>query len=93
MKCAIYGAGSLGTVLGAYLTEGGIDVDLVNRNRAHVAALREHGAVITGVVCGEGRRVGVPTPINERIVEIIHAEQSGTLAPKPENIERFHDLI
>ncbi len=50
MKCAIYGAGSLGTVLGAYLTEGGIDVDLVNRNRAHVEALREHGAVITGTV-------------------------------------------
>ena len=50
MKCAIYGAGSLGTVLGAYLTEGGIDVDLVNRNRAHVEALRAHGAVVTGTV-------------------------------------------
>lgn len=41
MKCAIYGAGSLGTVLGAYMTKGGIPVELVNRNRAHVDALRE----------------------------------------------------
>ena len=50
MKCAIYGAGSLGTVLGAYMTKGGIPVELVNRNRAHVDALREKGAHITGTV-------------------------------------------
>ena len=41
MKCAIYGAGSLGTVFGAYMTKGGVPVELVNRNRAHVDALRE----------------------------------------------------
>lgn len=50
MKCAIYGAGSLGTVLGAYMTKGGVPVELVNRNRAHVDALREKGAHITGTV-------------------------------------------
>ena len=50
MKCAIYGAGSLGTVLGAYMTKNGVDVELVNRNKAHVAALREKGAHITGTV-------------------------------------------
>lgn len=50
MKYAIYGAGSLGTVLGAYMTRGGVDVELVNRNRAHVEALRESGAHITGTV-------------------------------------------
>ena len=50
MKYAIYGAGSLGTVLGAYMTKNGVDIELVNRNRAHVAALREKGAHITGTV-------------------------------------------
>ena len=50
MKTAIYGAGSLGTVLGAYLTNSGVDVDLVNRNRAHVEALKKNGARITGTV-------------------------------------------
>ena len=49
-KIAIYGAGSLGTVLGAFMTEKGVDVELVNRNKAHVAALREKGAHITGTV-------------------------------------------
>ena len=43
MKCAIYGAGSLGTVLGAYMTRGGVDVELVNRNRAHVERLLHAG--------------------------------------------------
>ena len=50
MRYAIYGAGSLGTVLGAYITRSGTEIDLINRNRAHIAALREHGARITGTV-------------------------------------------
>ena len=50
MKYAIYGAGSLGTVLGAYMTKNGVDVELVNRNKAHVAALNEKGAHIRGTV-------------------------------------------
>ena len=50
MRIAIYGAGSLGTVLGAYLTKNGVPVDLVNRNRAHVDALKKSGAHITGTV-------------------------------------------
>lgn len=50
MRCAIYGAGSLGTVLGAYLSRAGVPVELVNRNRAHVEALRKGGAHITGTV-------------------------------------------
>ncbi|MDR3217054.1 MAG: 2-dehydropantoate 2-reductase [Clostridiaceae bacterium] len=50
MRIAIYGAGSLGTVLGAYITKAGIPVDLVNRNVAHITALREHGATVTGTV-------------------------------------------
>lgn len=50
MKCAIYGAGSLGTVLGAYLTKNGVDVDLVNKNKAHIEALISKGAVIKGTV-------------------------------------------
>jgi len=50
MKSAIYGAGSLGTVLGAYLTKNGVDIELVNRNKVHVQALNEKGAHITGTV-------------------------------------------
>lgn len=50
MRYAIYGAGSLGTVLGAYITQRGVDIDLINRNRAHVEALNRHGARVTGTV-------------------------------------------
>lgn len=50
MRCAIYGAGSLGTVLGAYLTKNGQEVELINRNKEHVEALRKNGAHITGTV-------------------------------------------
>ena len=50
MKYAIYGAGSLGTVMGAYLTKNGVDIELVNRNRAHVAEMRKNGARVCGAV-------------------------------------------
>ncbi len=50
ITCAIYGAGSLGTVLGAYITKNGGKIDLINRNKAHIAALKEKGATITGTV-------------------------------------------
>lgn len=50
MKYAIYGAGALGTALGAYITRAGIEIDLINRNERHVAALREKGARIIGTV-------------------------------------------
>lgn len=50
MKACIYGAGSLGTVLGAYITKAGVNIDLVNRNEKHVSALNEYGAKIVGKV-------------------------------------------
>ena len=50
MRSAIYGAGSLGTVLGAYLSKSGQEIDLVNHNKAHVEALKTSGAHISGTV-------------------------------------------
>jgi 2-dehydropantoate 2-reductase len=50
MKLAIYGAGSLGTILGAYISRAGVPVDLINRNKAHVEALQSKGAHIVGTV-------------------------------------------
>lgn len=46
MKVAIYGAGAMGTVLGALLKKGGVNVDLITRNEAHVQGLKEKGARI-----------------------------------------------
>ena len=45
-RIAIYGAGAMGTILGGFLTEGGLKVDLITRNEAHVFGLREKGAQI-----------------------------------------------
>ncbi|MEC9485332.1 MAG: ketopantoate reductase family protein [Candidatus Izemoplasma sp.] len=48
MNVAIYGAGAMGTILGAYMTKAGYDIDLINRNQAHVKALNDAGAKIIG---------------------------------------------
>lgn len=48
MRIAVFGAGSIGTIVGAYLAAGGQDVDLITRNRAHVDAMNRHGARVTG---------------------------------------------
>lgn len=50
MRAAIYGAGSLGTILGAYITKNGGEIELINRNKVHVEALRSNGATVTGTV-------------------------------------------
>lgn len=50
MRIAIYGAGSLGTILGAYISKGGVPIELINRNKAHVEALKTGGAQVVGTV-------------------------------------------
>ncbi len=50
MNVAIYGAGAMGTVLGAYITKAGYDIDLINRNKEHVNALKKSGAKIIGKI-------------------------------------------
>lgn len=48
MRILIYGAGAMGTSLGALLTRGGVLCDLVTRNAAHVEKLKAEGAVLIG---------------------------------------------
>ena len=50
MKVAILGCGAMGTVLGAYMTEGGCNVEMIDSYKAHVDALNEKGAHIVGMV-------------------------------------------
>ena len=50
MKVAIYGAGAMGTILGAYITKARYDIDLINRNIEHVEALKKSGANIVGKI-------------------------------------------
>ncbi len=50
MRIAIYGAGSLGTILGAFISKAGVPVELINRNKAHIEALNQNGAQVTGTV-------------------------------------------
>ena len=44
---------------------------------------------INGAVSEYGRRVGCPTPMNDRVVEIIHKIERGELTPSFENLKLF----
>ena len=50
MKYAIYGAGSLGIVLSAYLAKAGEKFDIIDRNEKSVSALNEKGARVVGTI-------------------------------------------
>lgn len=50
MRIAIYGAGSLGTILGAFISKAGVEIELINRNKAHIEALQAKGARIEGTL-------------------------------------------
>lgn len=49
MKVAIVGAGSIGSLWGAYLTLGGADVTLVECNPALIAQIQSAGLIVRGV--------------------------------------------
>ena len=48
MRVAIYGAGAMGTILGAYIAASGRQIDLITRNKEHVEAMKSHGAHVLG---------------------------------------------
>jgi 2-dehydropantoate 2-reductase len=48
MELTIVGAGAIGGTIGAYLARSGTPVRLVDRDEAHVAAMRERGLTIQG---------------------------------------------
>ncbi|MCI0182413.1 ketopantoate reductase family protein [Sulfoacidibacillus ferrooxidans] len=50
MRIAILGAGSLGTIAGAYIAAAGQDVELIDVNQAHVHALNQSGAQVVGTL-------------------------------------------
>ena len=44
---------------------------------------------INGAVSAYGRKVGCPTPMNDRVVDIIHRIERGELQPQSENLKYF----
>ena len=44
---------------------------------------------INGVVCEKGSLEGIPTPLNDRIVKIIHEIQEGKRKPSRENLKEL----
>ncbi|KOP71700.1 ketopantoate reductase family protein [Cytobacillus solani] len=50
MRIAIMGAGSLGTIIGAFLSKGKEHVELIDVNEEHVKALNETGASVIGTI-------------------------------------------
>ena len=44
---------------------------------------------INGEVCRQGKRYGVPTPVNDRISEVIKKEELGELPLSKDNLKLF----
>lgn len=50
MRAAIVGTGSLGTIIGALISQAGKQIDLIDTFKDHVEALNKSGATITGTI-------------------------------------------
>ena len=42
---------------------------------------------LNGHVCAEGKRLGVPTPVNDAVVKTVLSFKVGALKPDPRNLE------
>ena len=60
--------------------------DLKNKKPCEIEA-------INGVVCEWGRKMGIATPVNDRIVEVVKKQQAGELPLSKENMKLFEDLL
>ena len=69
MRVAVYGAGAMGTVLGSFLTEAGVRVDLISRNAAHIDGLKKDGAVIECSADGVKKKIAVNALLPDEIKE------------------------
>ena len=69
-RIAVYGAGAMGTVLGALLTKGGLQVDLITRNIDHVSGLKKDGAIL---LC-EGDGMQITQPVSALLPEEMQGE-------------------
>ena len=48
---------------------------------------------LNGLVVAEGKRLGVPTPVNEAVVREVLRHGVGTLRPDPANLNPLAELI
>ncbi|MDP2703240.1 MAG: ketopantoate reductase C-terminal domain-containing protein [Candidatus Rokubacteria bacterium] len=48
---------------------------------------------LNGYVSEQGRQVGVKTPINDKIVELVNAPGVGLLKPDPKNLDPLWALV
>ena len=44
---------------------------------------------MNGLICQKGREVGVPTPFNDAIVEVMHGIDDGSIKPDPSTVDRI----
>jgi 2-dehydropantoate 2-reductase len=44
---------------------------------------------MNGLICQKGREVGVPTPFNDAIVEVMHGIDDGSIKPDPSIVDRI----
>jgi 2-dehydropantoate 2-reductase len=48
---------------------------------------------LNGYVADQGRQVGVKTPINDKIVELVNAPGVGQLKPNPKNLDPLWAMV
>jgi 2-dehydropantoate 2-reductase len=44
---------------------------------------------MNGLICQKGREVGVPTPFNDAIVEVMHGVDDKSIKPDPSIVDRI----
>ncbi len=48
---------------------------------------------LNGYVSERGREVGIPTPVNDAVVEIVHSFPIGKIEPDPDNLEKIRKRL
>ncbi len=76
---AIVGAGGMGALFGAILSEGGLEVTLVDTDRDHIDAIRKNGLRITGLGADRSRMIAAEHDVAKvETADIVLVQCKGT---------------
>ena len=88
----VVGGGAIGGVTAAKLTGAVRRVVVLDASEEPRASRAHRVDVIDGAVVEKGRECCIPTPLRERVTELIHAAERGERGPSPDALAELERL-
>jgi 2-dehydropantoate 2-reductase len=95
LRVVVVGAGGMGALFGAILSDGGLDVTLVDTDSAHIDAIRRNGLHISGLGGDRYQQIAVEndvSKIEQADVVLVQCKGTSVDAASRQRTDGVHQL-